>query len=89
MDMIQLNGLCGFGVKKLVQAINLTRPTATKPILDVAECDFCGEEFAIQPQDKGRILKIRGRFCCWRGSCRKVLRRAQNQEAKLVNPEAT
>jgi hypothetical protein len=89
MDMIQMMGIQGFGVKKLVQAINLTRPATTKPILEVAECDFCGEDFAIQPQDKGRILKIRGRFCCWATSCRKVLRKAQNQEAKLVNPEAT
>jgi len=76
-------------VRQLVIAINQTRPEATKLILDVAECDFCGEEFAIQPQDKGRILKIRGRFCCWATSCRRILRKAQNQEAKLVNPEAT
>lgn len=76
-------------VKELVEAINQTRPAATKPILETAECDFCGEDFAIQPQDKARIQSIRGRFCCWKGDCRKVLRKAQNQEATLVNPEAT
>jgi len=89
MDMIQMMGIQEFGVKKLVQAINLTRPATNKPILEVAECDFCGEDFAIQPQDKARIVKVRARLCCWKDSCRKVLRKAQNQEAKLVNPEAT
>jgi hypothetical protein len=76
-------------VRELVQAIKDTRPEAPKDILEVATCDFCGKEFAIQPQDMGRILKIRGRLCCWSQSCRKVLRKAQNQESKLVNPEAT
>jgi len=89
MDMIQMKGIMGFGVKKLVAAINMGRPAAKKPILDVAECDFCGQDFAIQPQDKARIIRIRGRFCCWKTSCRRVLRKAQNQEAKLVNSETT
>lgn len=75
-------------VSELVRAINSTRPEARKPILNVAHCDFCGEEYAIQPQDLKRIQKVRGRFCCWKKDCRQVLRKAQNQETKLVNPNA-
>jgi len=76
-------------VSELVRSINATRPTDRKPILNVAECDFCGEAYAIQPQDLNRIQKVRGRFCCWAQDCRRVLRKAQNQESKLVNPNAT
>lgn len=89
MDMIQMQGIMGFGVRKLVDAINMGRPEAKKPILEVVRCDFCGEEYAIQPQDRARIQKVRGRFCCWSPCCRKVLRKAQNQEAKLNCPKAT
>ena len=76
-------------IRKLVVAINQTRPKGLNPILEIATCDFCGEEFAIQPQDMGRIIRVRARLCCWKPPCRKVLRKAQNQEAKLVKPEAT
>lgn len=68
----------------LVKQINETRPAAKKPILETAKCDFCGEDFAIQPQDKARIQKVRAHFCCWNHECRKFLKKVQNNAIKVT-----
>lgn len=76
-------------VSELVAAVNdhSTRECAAQPLLVVATCSCCGEDFAMAPQDRNRAASAGTTLYCHSKRCRQVYMEARAARRRAPQEE--